>query len=122
MSNSSVWYIDRALSGVTTPGQSDPRGNGNERVLRITQRFSVAGASPSDCFVSYPGHSLGGGSYPPAEMQSVYSTAPADWAFSISTGLGYLLQILNEAVCILYCADTQGEAMNPSILPQALDK
>ena len=27
----------------------------------------------------YPGHSLGG-SYPSAEVQSVYSTAPADWA------------------------------------------
>ena len=30
--------------------------------------------------VSYPGHSLGGDSYPSAEKQSVYSTAPADWA------------------------------------------
>ena len=30
--------------------------------------------------MSYPGHSLGGGSYPSAEVQSVYSTAPADWA------------------------------------------
>ena len=30
--------------------------------------------------VSYPGHSLGRGSYPSAEVQSVYSTAPADWA------------------------------------------
>ena len=29
--------------------------------------------------MSYPGHSLGG-SYPSAEVQSVYSTAPADWA------------------------------------------
>ena len=34
---------------------------------------------PSDCLVSYPGHLLGK-SYPPAEMQSVYSTALADWA------------------------------------------
>ena len=30
--------------------------------------------------MSYPGHSLGGRSYPSAEKQSVYSTAPADWA------------------------------------------
>ena len=29
--------------------------------------------------MSYPGQSLGGGSYPSAEVQSVYSTAPADW-------------------------------------------
>ena len=32
-------------------------------------------------FVSYPGHSLGE-SYPSAEVQSVYSTAAADWAIS----------------------------------------
>ena len=30
--------------------------------------------------MSYPGHSLGGGSYPSAAVQSVYSTSPADWA------------------------------------------
>ena len=30
--------------------------------------------------VSYPGHLLRWVSYPSAEMQSVYSTAPADWA------------------------------------------
>ena len=35
--------------------------------------------SPSDHLVSYPGHSLGV-SYSSAEMLSVYSTAPADWA------------------------------------------
>ena len=38
--------------------------------------------SPSDCLVSYPEHSLGD-SYPSAEMQSVYSAAPADWANGI---------------------------------------
>ena len=46
----------------------------------IPQSSSIAGTSPSDCLVSYPGHSLGGGSYSSAEKQSVYSTAPADWA------------------------------------------
>ena len=30
--------------------------------------------------MSYPGHLLGGGSYPSAEKQSVYSTAPGAWA------------------------------------------
>ena len=34
---------------------------------------------PQHCLVSYTGHSLGG-SYPSAEKQSVYSTAPTDWA------------------------------------------
>ena len=36
--------------------------------------------SPSDCLVSSPGHSLGGGSYLFAEMLSVYFTTPAYWA------------------------------------------
>ena len=67
------------LSGATTPGQSGPGSNGNKGVLHIPQSSSSTGASPSDCLVSYPGHSLGE-SYPSVEMQSVYSTAPADWA------------------------------------------
>ena len=52
--------IDRALSGATTPGQSGPGSDGNEGVLRIPQSSSTAGTSPSDCLVSYPGHSFGG--------------------------------------------------------------
>ena len=74
---SSIWPIDRTLSGATTPGQSGPGSDGNEGVLRIPQNFSITGTSPSDCLVLYPGHSLVG-SYPSAEVQSVYSTAPAD--------------------------------------------
>ena len=74
------------LSGATTPGQSGPGSNSNKGVLRIPQSYSIAGTSPSDCLVSYPGHMLGWGSYPSAEKQSVYSTAPADWAiFEIET-------------------------------------
>ena len=61
------------------PGQSGPGSNGDEGVLRIPQGPSITGTSPSDCLVSYPGRSLEG-SYPSAEVQSVYSTAPADWA------------------------------------------
>ena len=44
------------------------------------QSSSITGTSPSDCYVSYPGHSLTGGLYSSVEKQSVYSTAPADWA------------------------------------------
>ena len=33
----SIWPIDRTLSGATTPGQSEPGSNGNERVLHILQ-------------------------------------------------------------------------------------
>ena len=56
----SIKPIDRALSGATTPGQSGPGSDGNEGVLRILQSSSTVGTSPSDCLVSYPGHSLGG--------------------------------------------------------------
>ena len=49
------------LSGATTLGQSGAGSNGNKGVLHIPQSSSAAGTSPSDCLVSYPGHSLGGG-------------------------------------------------------------
>ena len=54
---SSIWSINRALSGATTQGLSGPHGNGNEGVLRIPQSSSITGTSPSDCLVSYLGHS-----------------------------------------------------------------
>ena len=82
MPNNSILSIDRTLSGATTPGQSGPETNGNEGELCIPQNFSITGASPPDCLESYLGHSLGM-SFPFAEMQSVDSTAPADWAIPL---------------------------------------
>ena len=79
MQFSSIWPIDRTLSGATTLGQSGPRSDGSKEILRIPQNVSLTWASPSDCLMSYPGHSLGK-FYPSADMQSVYSIAPADWA------------------------------------------
>ena len=76
MQFSSFRLIDRTLSGATTLGQS---GSGSD-VLCIPQSLSITGASPSDCVVSYSGHLLE--SYPSAEKQLVYSTAPANWASS----------------------------------------
>ena len=58
-----------SATDATTPGPSEPGSNGNEGVLCIPQISSVTGTSPSDCLV---------GSYPFAEVQSVYSTALAD--------------------------------------------
>ena len=78
MQFSSIWPIDRTLSDTTTLGQSGPRSDGNEEALCIPQSLSITGTSPSDCLVSYLGHSLER-PYPLAEKQSVYSTAPADW-------------------------------------------
>ena len=78
MQFSSIQFMNRALSGATTPGQSESGSDGNEGELLIPQRSSIAGTSPSDRLVSYPGHWLF--FYPLAEVQSVYSTAPFDWA------------------------------------------
>ena len=51
---SSIWSIDRTLSGATIPGQSEPGSNGNEGVLCIPQGSSITETSPSDCLMSYP--------------------------------------------------------------------
>ena len=69
MSNNSIWPIDKTLSDATTPGQSGHGIDGNEGVLYIRQNSSITESSSSDCFVSYPGHSLKK-FYPSAEMQS----------------------------------------------------
>ena len=47
MQFSSIWPIDRALSGVTTPGQRGPGSDGTKG------KFSITETSPSDCLVSY---------------------------------------------------------------------
>ena len=76
MSNSSIWPIDITRSGAITSTQSGPGSNGYERILRIPKCSTITGASTSDCFMLYPGHSLTRrGSYTSAEIQLVYSTA-----------------------------------------------
>ena len=83
MSNSSIWPIDRTLSGTTILGQDGYGNNGNEE-YSIFPKAPQTWASPSDGLMSSSGHSLGGGeSYLSAEMQSVYSTALADWALCL---------------------------------------
>ena len=52
--------------------------DGNKGVFHILQSSSITGIS--DCFVSYLGYLLWVGSYLNAEVQLVYSTAPADRA------------------------------------------
>ena len=74
MQFSSIWPIDRILSGATTLGQSGPVSDGNEGVLCIPQSSSITGTSPSDCLVSYPGHSLGG--VTPLQKSSWYILQP----------------------------------------------
>ena len=53
MQFSSIWAINRTLSGATTPGQSRSGSDSNEWVLCIPQSSSITGASPSGCLVSY---------------------------------------------------------------------
>ena len=77
MLSSSIWPIDRTLSSATTLGQSGPGSDDNEEVLHISQSSRITEASPSDCLVLYSGHSCWE-SYSSAEIQLVYSTAPAD--------------------------------------------
>ena len=89
----SIWPIHRTRSGATSPCQSRPGSDGNGVVLFISISSSITKTSPSDCFMLYTGYSLRGRSYPSAEKQSVYSTAPADWAiFYILTVLKIFLQ------------------------------
>ena len=57
----------------------EPKSNSYKGILYIP-RSSRIGALPSNGLVSSPGHSLGGSLT--AKMQSVYSTAQADWAKS----------------------------------------
>ena len=59
MSNSYILPMDRTLSGAITPGHSGLRSDDNEGVFLIAQRSGITEASPSECFISYPGHSLG---------------------------------------------------------------
>ena len=76
---SSICPIDRTLIGALTSDQNRPRSDDNKVVLHIPQSSSITEASLSDCLVSYQRYSLGE-SYPSAEMQSMYTSVPADWA------------------------------------------
>ena len=93
------------LLGATTLSQSGSGSNSNKGVFHIPQSSSITGTSPSNCLVSYPGHSFGE-SYPSAEKQLVYSTAPADWAKIVScpiqdTHWGNLTPLHRSSWCIL---------------------
>ena len=79
---SSICSIDKTLSGATTPSPGGAVSDCN-KVLCIPQSYSITGTSPSDYLESYLGHSFEVRSYSSAEMQSVYSTAPADWIRSL---------------------------------------
>ena len=51
--------------------------------MKENAKLPRTGTSPSNCLVLYPGQLLEEGTYTTAEMQSVYCTAPDDWAIYI---------------------------------------
>ena len=55
MQFSSIWPIDRTLSGATSSSESEPGNGGNKGVLSILQSSGITGAWPSDCLVSLVG-------------------------------------------------------------------
>ena len=55
---SSIWPVDRMLSGTTTPGQRITGSDGNEGLDPIPRRPCITETSPWDCLASYLGHSL----------------------------------------------------------------
>ena len=60
--------------------------------------FNSSSPLRKDCLVSYSRHSLGE-FYPSAEMQSVCSAAPVDWA---TTKMGILVQVNKCIISILF--------------------
>ena len=114
---SSIWSIDRSLSGATTPSPSGPWSDGNKGVLGIPVSSRVTETSPFSVIsrthvgevlplcrdavgVFYSpsrlGHSLGE-AYPSAETQSVNSKAQAYW----TTRWGSLTSPQRCSRCIL---------------------
>ena len=87
-----IQFVDKSLSRATITTQSEPTSDGNERIFRIPQN-SKTEASPDESLVPYPEHSLEE-SFCPLEMQSVYSTVPADLAHKLICNKRYTLYFL----------------------------
>ena len=93
------WFIYRNLTSTMTPGQSRTGNNSIEGVLHIPPK--LLGCSLIIRWfrvISRTLVGLGEGSYPSAEVQSVYSTAPADWAKKME--FVSKIKIPAEGVCV----------------------
>ena len=75
MSNSSIWPIDRNLSGAITPGQSGSGSVGNEEILHIPQHYR---SLTIRLFTVISRTFIGWGSLTPLQRCSLYSTAPTN--------------------------------------------
>ena len=74
------WPIDKTLSSATILGLSGPGSIGNEEIPCISQSSCITGTSPSDCLMSYAGHSLAGVLPLGRDAVGVFYSPPADWA------------------------------------------
>ena len=98
---SSIWTIDKTLSGATTLGQSGPESEGNKGYSTFPKALALL--EPQHKIISVISRTLiGWGSYSSAEMQSVYFTAPADWATLVEG----LLLFCRDAVGVFYSPPT----------------
>ena len=71
--------MDRTISGATNPGQRGPRSDSNKGILHISPKIKHYWNLTIRLFSVISRNSFGG-SFPSTEKQSVYSTAPANWA------------------------------------------
>ena len=71
-----MWPIDGTITGITTPGQSEPESKG---LFHIPQS-SRTEAIPSDAVYCHNRILIGMWSYSFAKIQLVYFIAPAHWA------------------------------------------
>ena len=102
MSNSSIWHIDRTLSGATTPSQSGHRSNGNEEVICIPQSSSITGAAPSDCLMFISGHTLGEvGLFTPLQRCSRYILQLQPTGLSKKKEKQYIFQDMLSIIIII---------------------
>ena len=90
--NSSILSIDEPVTNTTNPNQSGHRNNRNEGIFPIPQRSSNGGLIIS--MISIKRRALSEGAYDLAEMQSVYSIVPIDWASIILFQISVLIIII----------------------------
>ena len=88
MLKSSSWPIDQTLSSATSLSKSGPGSDGNEDLLNISRPPALLDPHHQIFSVIFRTR-FGGESHLSSDMQSVYSTAPANWVTEHSLGDSY---------------------------------
>ena len=114
---SSIWPIERTVSGPTTP--SRPETDGNEWVFRIPQSSSITRTSPSIIVVSYPEYSLEG--VLPLCTDAVGVFYSPSW-LGHRTLIGGVLLLCRDAVGVFYSPSWLGHrTLIGGVLPLCRD-